>query len=275
MILPLFYQLKAKAIRPFIHKRGTQCYILSYPKCGRTWLRLLIGKVLCEQFNLPESQMIDTFRLTAVAPVLLTHFSHDYSSIKAAFPYNYLPRNKIEYQNCKVLFLIRDPRDVLVSSYFQATKRVNQFQGTLAEFVRDDRFGIKKIVAYYNIWYENQNRPRAFQLLRYEELHRDPAGALHSVLRFMELDETDEAMVATAVAFASFSNMKKMESSGHFQDDKMQPAAREDADSYKVRRGKIGGYTDHLSSEDLDYIQHTVRTMSCPYIEKYYQLNLL
>jgi len=271
MILPLYDKIKAAAIRPFINKRGTECYILSYPKCGRTWLRLLIGKVLCDQFGLPEAQMIDTFRLSAAAPILRTHFSHDYSSIKAGFPYNRLPNNKDEYRNCKVLFMIRDPRDTIVSSYFQATKRVNKFQGTMSEFVRDERFGIKKIVAYYNLWHKKQTVPRAYQLLRYEELHQDPAKALISVLRFMELEQIDEAVVETAVAFASFKNMKKMEKSGKFKNDKLQPTVKQDANSYKVRQGKVGGYRDYLSAEDLVYIRQTIQSMGCPYVEKYYQ----
>lgn len=270
MIWPIYDKMKAAAIRPFINKRGTECYILSYPKCGRTWLRLLIGKVLCDQFKLPEEQMIDTYRLTAVAPTLRTHFSHDYSSIKAGFAYNRMPTNKSEYKSGKVLFMIRDPRDTLVSSYFQATKRVNKFQGSMSEFVRDDRFGIKKIVAYYNIWYANQAIPRAFQLIRYEELHQDPVGVLTAVLQFMELEPIDAGLVETAVAFASFNNMKKMESSGRFDDDKMQPGAKQDADSYKVRQGKVGGYPDYLSPADLDYIQETIQTTGCPFAQKYY-----
>lgn len=274
MILPLYDQMKARAIRPFINKRGTECYLLSYPKCGRTWLRLLIGKLLCDQFNLPSEQMIDTYRLTAVTPTLRSHFSHDYASIKAGFAYNRMPTDKSEYKHCKVLFMIRDPRDTLVSSYFQATKRVNKFQGPISEFVRDERFGIKKIIAYYNLWHKNQDLPRAYQLLRYEELHQDPAKVLISVLQFMELEQIDTGLVDTAVAYASFNNMKKMESSGQFKDDKMQPGTPQDADSFKVRQGKIGGFTEHLSEEDLAYIQQTIQTMGCPYAEEYYPLAL-
>jgi len=29
-------------------------YIISYPKSGRAWLRMLLGKALCEQFSLGE-----------------------------------------------------------------------------------------------------------------------------------------------------------------------------------------------------------------------------
>lgn len=272
MLISMYDKLKTTAIRPFINKRGTECYVLSYPKCGRTWLRLLIGKYLCDQFGFPEEQIIHTYGLTAVPGVLRTHFSHDFSSIKAGFPYHRMPANKNEYANGKVLFMIRDPRDTLVSSYFQATKRVKKFEGSMAEFVRDDRFGIKKIVAYYNIWYKNKDLPRAYQLLRYEDLHHNPVQALTHVLDFMELETIDPALVKTAVAYAQFDNMKKMETAGHISDAKMQPGQKQDPESFKVRKGKIGGYQHYLNEDDLTYIQQTIQTMGCPYAEKYYPM---
>jgi len=39
------------ALEWWIH-RQTKIYVLSYPKCGRTWLRLMIGKALDEHYQL-------------------------------------------------------------------------------------------------------------------------------------------------------------------------------------------------------------------------------
>lgn len=272
MIQTAYDKLKAKAIWPFISKRGTECYIISYPKCGRTWLRLLIGKVLCDQFDLPEEAIINTHQLTAVPPVLRTHFSHDFSSIKAGFPYNRIPQDKSMYAHKKVLFMIRDVRDTLVSSYFQATRRVNRFSGPMSAFVRDNRFGIKKIIAFYNLWYQQQQTPRQFMLLRYEELHQDPFTALKRSLEFMELQPIIAENLHTAIQFAQFDNMKKMESKGMFTSDKMQPGEKSDQDSFKVRQGKVGGFGDYLNDADLAYINQTIQEMGCPFVEQYYPL---
>ncbi|MCP4363364.1 MAG: sulfotransferase domain-containing protein [Chloroflexi bacterium] len=268
MIQP-YYDLKAWAIRQIFDKRGTECYILSYPKCGRTWLRLLIGKVMCDQFNQPEEKIIGTYRLTAVPGVLRTHFSHDYSSIKESFPYNRMPQDKSQYAPAKVIFLIRDIRDTLVSSYFQATKRVNRFHGPLSDFLRSDKYGVRKIVTYYNLWYENQNVPRDFLLLRYEDLHQNPTAVLRQTLQFMEMAEVREDLLTAAVHYASFDNMKKMESKGALDTDKMQPGQQADNESYKVRKGVVGGYGEYLSADDLAYIDAVIQEVGCPFAELY------
>lgn len=269
MILSLYYQLQTMALRPLVHKRSVQCFIISYPKCGRTWLRLMIGKALCDHFHLPETQMIDTYALTAVPGVLRSHFTHDYADIRLGYPYNRLPANKAPYAPAKVIFLMRDVRDTLVSSYFQATRRVNRFHGPISDFVRDERYGVKKVVAFYNLWHTNRGVPRDFLLLRYEDLHHDPVAALRRALYFMEVTDIDEALLTTAVAFASFDNMKKMEGKGTFADDKMQPGQKQDKESFKVRQGKVGGYGEHLSTADLAYIDQVIRHMGCPFTEPY------
>ena len=51
--------------------------IVSFPKSGRTWLRLMIGKVLCERYGLPENEALDTFGLTKAAGLPLTVLTHD------------------------------------------------------------------------------------------------------------------------------------------------------------------------------------------------------
>ena len=52
-------------------------YIVSYPKCGRTWLRVLVGKALCEQFGFEEKRLFKTLALSRAAKILPTKFVHD------------------------------------------------------------------------------------------------------------------------------------------------------------------------------------------------------
>lgn len=265
-MVQLYDWFKKQAIGLKLRKPGTQVYILSYPKSGRTWLRLLIGKAICDRYNLPESLMIDTYRLTSQAGLLRTHFSHDYSSILSGFPYDRMPTDKSEYANLKVLFVYREIKDVLVSSYFQATKRTGRFDGPISDFIRSDLYGVKKIVTFYNSWYEQQHVPQAFMSLSYEAMHANPQAALRQTLAFMGMTEIEEGLLETAVSFAAFNNMKKLETSGFFQDDKMRPADAKDAESFKVRKGKVGGYAEYLSPADIDYIDQTVAKMGCPFI---------
>lgn len=265
--MQLFNWTKKQLIGLKINKPGTQVYIISYPKSGRTWLRLLIGKALCDRYSLPESLMIETYELSKQAGILRTHFSHDYSSILTGFRYDEMPTNKAEYAQTKVLFVMRDVKDVLVSSYFQATKRTGRFQGSISDFVRDGRFGVRKIVTFYNIWHAQQGVPQDFLRLTYEQMHADPQLVLTQTLQFMGMTDVKPDLVQTAVDFASFQNMKKLEKTGFFNDDKMRPADAADTESYKVRKGKVGGYREYLNDADIAYIDQTIAEIGCPFLE--------
>jgi hypothetical protein len=238
--------------------------VVSYPKCGRTWLRALVGRSLCRQFGLPEAGLFKTLRLSRAAGLLPTQFVHDGAGGFAGIPWDEQERDKSRFAAVKVALLVRDPRDVVVSSYFQATKRMRAHAGSIQEFIRDECFGIRTIVTMYGIWQENRHVPRDFLLLRYEEMHRDPAGCLRSLLEFMGLEHPDEAAVAAAVRYGAFENMRSLERSGTFP-RKLSPGDPGDEESYKVRKGKVGGYVDYLSPDDIAYVDRVIREAGNPF----------
>src|SRR5262245_55186961 len=54
-----------------------QACIVSFPKCGRTWLRVMVGKALCDRYGLDESVMLDEFKVTEAAGIIPTLYTHD------------------------------------------------------------------------------------------------------------------------------------------------------------------------------------------------------
>ena len=264
-MIRVYDALKIRLLRPKVVPRDTDVYIISYPKSGRTWLRVLIGKAICLKYGLPDDLMLDTYRLTAAAGLLRAQFTHDYSEILTGIPYHALPTQRSEYADKKIIFIAREVKDVLVSSYFQATKRTGKFDGPISDFIRTDKFGVKKVVTFYNIWHTNRQVPSEFLLLSYEEMHRNPGDALVRTLRVLGANGIDGATVEEVVEFARFDNMRKMEADGHFKDPKMRPGDAGDEESFKVRKGKIGGYREYLSEEDIRFIDQTVEDMGCPF----------
>jgi len=238
--------------------------IVSYPKCGRTWLRVLVGKALCEQFGLDETRLFKTTLLCRAAKILPAKFVHDGTGGVAGIKWYEQERDRSRFADKKVVLLIRDPRDVVVSSYFQATKRMQAHEGSLQAFIRDECFGIRTIVTMYQIWQESRNVPRDFLLLRYEDLHRDPAGCLRSLLEFMGLEHPDEAAIAAAVRYGAFENMRRLERSGAFS-RKLSPGDPGDEESYKVRKGRVGGYVDYLSPDDIAYVDRVIDEAGDPF----------
>jgi hypothetical protein len=172
----------------------------------------------------------------------------------------------LKYHDKKVVFLARDPRDIIVSAYFQATKRKHLFDGTVTEYFRQPVGSFDSIIEFFNTWASQRLVPKGFLLVRYEDLRLDPHGQLRRILDFVGLEEIDAGAIETAVNFASFDNMRRLEASGDMADVKaLRPGDPEDAESYKTRRGKIGGYVDYLAEEDIDYMNRRVAAELDPF----------
>ena len=222
---------------------------------------MLLGKAVCRKYGLDENLMVNTYKLTGAAGLSPVIFTHDDSSIKHGHRHDRLETDKSRYRNQKVIFLIRDPRDVIVSCYFQATKRIHKYKGSISDFIRSDHYGITKLLNFYNIWHENRHVPEAFLLLRYEEMQADPFHALKTALDFIGIQDVKKEIIENAVSFSSFNNMKKMERAGRFQENKMKPGNADDTESYKIRKGKIGGHTDYLNEEDIKYLNSKISVL--------------
>ena len=183
-----------------------------------------------------------------------------------------LETSKAHFRDKKVIFLARDPRDVIVSSYFERSKRTQifgenpyekrqaVFEGSLSEFINQPIGGFDTLLCYYNIWADNRSLPAGFLLVRYEDLKADPQRELRRVLNFLGLQIISDSTLAEAVEYASFENMRKMESSGKFQSGMLSPGSQGDQDSYKTRKGQIKGYINYLNEKEIQDLNHKLAT---------------
>jgi hypothetical protein len=235
-----------------------EAYVVSFPKCGRTWLRLMIGRALATHFavdaSVDEMLALKSFsrRCAGVAPVSVTHEDRPHERTGAE-----LARSKERFRHKRVILLIRDVRDVMVSYYFQVSKRDRHRDANgqdLDTFVRGERGSLDSFLTYYRIWADNRAIPREFMLLKYEDLKSDPVAQLRRVMHCVGVADVTEATLQDAVQFAAFDNMRKLESSGENQRRMLQPGQKDDPESYKVRRGKVGGFRDYLTPETIRYI---------------------
>jgi hypothetical protein len=232
-------------------------YALSYPKAGRTWLRALVGKVLADSLGLSERRILETEFLARRAGVPTIGFDHDGSAMRYNVRWQDMPRDRGGYAGKRVLLLGRDVRDNLVSAYFQATRRIDVWQGPISPFLRDDRYGVDKLLTFYGLWAEQRHVPAAFMFIRYEELHADTAGTLARVLPFFGIEAPSEA-IAAAVDYCRFENLQRGEAEQRFRGSALVPGREGDPEAFKVRRGKVGGYVDYLSAADIDYIDTAI-----------------
>ena len=96
-------------------------YFVSYPKSGRTWLRVMVGKAICGLYGLDESEVLKTESLCKKVGVPPWQWTHQGAETKHLIHPRDLEIDISDPQKSKVIFLTRDVRDLLVSSYFQAT----------------------------------------------------------------------------------------------------------------------------------------------------------
>jgi hypothetical protein len=266
--------MRLRHIAPYIRYRiGLRpepgAYLISYPKTGRTWLRTLLGKALCDAYGLPEHRFLDTALVTYLAGLPRTHFTHDEGALGQAIACEKLSADKSQYRHAKVVLLSREVKDTLVSSYFQASKRkaTDRFEGTMSEFIRSDLYGARKVLMFYRHWYAARQTPKDLLFITYEQMRQDTGKVLAGVLAFLGAREIDPAIIRGAVEFASFDNMKKMEASGAVKGAALRPSDAKDPQSFKVREGKVGGYSRYLTPEDIAYIDAQAEELGCPFTQ--------
>jgi hypothetical protein len=111
---------------------------------------------------------------------------------------------------------------------------------------------MRAVTDYLNLWAAEADKVENFHLLRYEDLRSEPHRELRNMLDFMQIDASDEDVNA-AVEYSSYENMKKMESKAQFRlaGGRMMPRDKDNPNSFKVRRAKVGGYRDYFSDEEV------------------------
>lgn len=207
---------------------------VSYPKSGRTWLRFMLSCLGLEK---------------------QIHFHHDRFEFNDgnAPPHDFRikPRLAAYAEIDKLVYLERDPRDVMVSLYYQVTGRFQDFfhyEGGISEFIRDDYFGAENLKKYRMMW-ADLTQHCDFLKVTYEQCHADTRGTLDRVLAYYDFD-VDARRVSEAVAQGAFENMKQLEASETFSEPWLRPRNSKP----KVRSGKVGAYREALDPKDIAYL---------------------
>jgi hypothetical protein len=237
-------------------------YVVSYPKSGRTWLAIMLATVLARLSGRPLS--LDVHRYAdARRGIPRIFFTHDGSGLTKPRPFS---EDKEFYRHKPVLLLVRDPRDVVVSHYYQVSRRKRRgpIVADLDSFVRGP-LGIDRVIAFMNAWAAHRTVPGRFAILRYEELHADRTAGLRRCAEFFAIPGMTEPVLAEGVAAGSFERMQAMEAGRLLGDPRLQPRDAADPDSFKVRRGRMGGFKDELTAAQIGYLDERIRAHLDPF----------
>ncbi|MAG34347.1 MAG: sulfotransferase [Deltaproteobacteria bacterium] len=238
--------------------------IVSAAKSGRTWLRVMISRTYQQQYGLPTNDLLgfDNFHeLNSEIPrILSTHdnYIRDYTGHL---------EDKRDYRGRKILFLVRDPRDVAVSQYFQWKYRMHPNKKALLSEVVDDGNvglfdlvthplrGIQRNMRFLKGWRDGLEELETFQIVRYEDLRSDTIEQLDRTMRFLDL-KCDHKTLEDAVSWAALEKMRQREQdlSEKTRSVRLAPGDPGNPDSYKTRRAKVGGFVDYFDEDELTRI---------------------
>ena len=248
---------------------GGDAIVLSIPKSGRTWLRTFVSAYFCKRYGFEMTLEPERYNHPAVPRIIYSHDTFEQRT-KAERLWDRLRGKYLipaaELRRARIILLARDPRDAFVSLFVQTTRRVSENPDELkrksaSELLRDPAFGIRSIVEVMNGWLaELAPRPN-FTLFRYETLREDPAPGFREVLAALGETAADQDAFTHALAFSDFNNMKKLEQQGAFESKILRAGDVADPESFKVRRGKVGGYREYLSAKDQQYAAAALRKL--------------
>lgn len=245
--------------------KRADAFLVSYPKSGRTWLRYLLSCYFAELAELGFQPDLKTmFRV-------LPNFDLDPVRGIGAFAgeghrdrmplvlVSHLEYKSRLFLDRPAIFLVRDPRDVIVSAYFHATRHKKVFSGDIGAFLDDATYGLPALTRFLNGWAEGlDGRPHL--LISYERMLSEPATIVAAILDFLGAELREDAM-QRAIEAAQFDRMRAKERDqgipGHDYD-------RSDTLSLRMRSGKAGGFGEWLSAAEAAWIVAQCRKRLTP-----------
>lgn len=162
-------------------------FLVSYPRSGNTWIRFLIGNLIC------PNEPVTFSNIESRIPEI--YFNSDRFLRQLPCPRVLKSHECFQPHYPRVIYIVRDPRDVAVSSYHHNLKARNVPDGyPMKSFV--PRFIAGEFDPKFGCWQDNvlswtalrKNDPH-FLLLRYEDVKANTAIVLTQVVEFLERGE--------------------------------------------------------------------------------------
>lgn len=213
-------------------------YLVSYPKSGNTWVRFLIA-------NLTNQRSPTTFKnVDQRLPEIYNYSDRQLRS----FPRPRLLKSHeaFDFRYPKVIYIVRDPRDVAVSKYHWIRKwrgipdgyPIEDFvrRWILAEFDRYLRAGswADNVLS----WLAMRAGREKFILVRYEDLLENAHDQLHRVAVFLGIDPSQQVL-SRAIDLSSADRMRAIEKAESSQWRDTRPTRQ---DIPFVRKATSGGW---------------------------------
>ncbi|CAN1784375.1 Cytosolic sulfotransferase 5 [Linum perenne] len=255
----------------FKPKREDEVVILaSNPKTGTTWLKALSHCIL---FRDEEDDLLIKMNPHLCVPYLDARSSpvDPGRLFNTHLSYSYLP-DSIK-NDCKLVYITRDPKDTLVSHWHFFNKIFEHNQDPL-KLERAAKRAVESfcsgMVAYgpfyehvLEYWEQSNRSPDKVMFIKFEDLHYDPKPHVRKLAAFLGRpfrdDESDDEEVEKVIWRSSFDRLKDLDVNKNDSKSQVKVLAPLLKNSHFFRRGKVGDWRNHLTMEMVERIDNVTR----------------
>ncbi|MGA7294068.1 MAG: sulfotransferase domain-containing protein [Terriglobales bacterium] len=230
--------------------RPDDTFLVSYPRSGNTWTRFLVANLLHPQeaatFNNIE-------RLVPDAEAQSSRYMRKIQSPRTIKSHSYFDPRYL-----RVIYIVRDPRDVVLS-YYDFSRKYRHIEDSypLERYVADFVAG-RLISADWGTWGENvaswafaRGARPGFLLLRYEDMKARPEQELTRIADFFGIHASRE-LLGTTLNRSSAERMREMEKT---QGKDWVSTKDKRSDIPFIRTASSGGWKSKLRAESVGEIE--------------------
>ncbi|KAF2920479.1 hypothetical protein DAI22_08g211700 [Oryza sativa Japonica Group] len=244
-------------VRAQFAPRPDDVLLATYPKCGTTWLKALSFDI-ANRSRHPVAGAGDHPLLTThpqdLVPFIETPFRHLHplSALDALpsprllsthLPHQLLPPRVAEL-GCRIVYLCREPKDVVVSTWHFMNKVGNGFFLDLDEAFE---LFVDGCSLYGPIW----DHCLHGALPQYDDMMADPAGHVKKLAEFLRVPFTDEevgtGVVVEVVRLCSFEKLSRLPVNFSGVVDRIGGRPMENSSFF--RKAKVGDWKNNLTQE--------------------------
>jgi len=228
-----FLKRKLKRRKALEIKPG-DVFLVSYPRSGNTWMRFLLAHLISGE----SAMEIDFYTIHKKIPDI--HNSMYRQAIENLPPPRIIKSHyPFTPQYPRVIYLVRDGRDVMASYYDFLTKQ-GKYSGSFQDFLlQDERLPYGAWYAHVDSWINSHtHNPRI--IIKYEALLTQPIVELNRVTAFIGLNSNQDDM-KKAINDSAFEKMRAIEKkSGRPYGD----------NNYQfIHRGQAGYWREYFDQE--------------------------
>lgn len=223
--------------------------ITSYTRSGTTWMRFLVGNLVHPNEN------VTFLNIERLVPDM--YKNADWVLRRLPRPRVLKSHESFDARYPRVIYIVRDPRDVAVSNYhwemkmrsISETRPIEDWVPAWMEGGSWPRVG--SWADNVNSWLSTRQGHKNFLLLRYEDIHDRQQHELARVARFLGLDP-DPERIRRAVERSSAAKLRKMEET---QGKKWVATFRTLSDKRYIREASSGGWRTVLPEKTVTYME--------------------